>query len=161
MTAKPGKYMWLERDYNDDDEEDDQKADGAEGSGKGKEKEGEVKEEEKEPEIIAAPETKVRLVLSSILVSSHTPLSPKLTFSHFFCHRIHPTSSSISSPLNSGLILLTGGTDVHQDLIQFIFNTGFINAHLAEMNYDANKLPLGKLAKNTILNGFGVLKVRL
>lgn len=84
MTAKPGKYMWLERDYNDDDEEDDQKADGAEGSGKGKEKEGEVKEEEKEPEIIAAPETKVRLVLSSILVSSHTPLSPKLTFSHFF-----------------------------------------------------------------------------
>lgn len=47
-----------------------------------------------------------------------------------------------------------------QTLVQFIFNTGFITAHLAEMNYDANKLPLGKLAKKTILNGFEVLKVR-
>lgn len=27
------------------------------------------------------------------------------------------------------------------------------------MNYDAHKLPLGKLAKNTILNGFAALKV--
>ena len=27
------------------------------------------------------------------------------------------------------------------------------------MNYDANKLPLGKLAKATILNGFAALKV--
>lgn len=43
--------------------------------------------------------------------------------------------------------------------MKFMFNTSFINAHLAEMNYDANKLPLGKLAKNTILTGFGILKV--
>lgn len=68
MTAKPGKYMWLERDYNDDDG-DDKKADGAEGSGKGKEKEGEVKEEEKEPEILAAPEVQVRLFFFVGLVS--------------------------------------------------------------------------------------------
>ncbi|QRV91511.1 ribosomal protein L16p/L10e [Ceratobasidium sp. AG-Ba] len=31
-------------------------------------------------------------------------------------------------------------------------------AALSEMNYDANKLPLGKLAKSTILNGFTALK---
>ena len=29
------------------------------------------------------------------------------------------------------------------------------------MNYDANKLPLGKLAKSTILNGFAALKACL
>lgn len=34
-----------------------------------------------------------------------------------------------------------------------------IDAHLSSMNYDANKLPLGKLAKSTILNGFAALKV--
>ncbi|KIJ68826.1 hypothetical protein HYDPIDRAFT_147452 [Hydnomerulius pinastri MD-312] len=33
-----------------------------------------------------------------------------------------------------------------------------IDAHLSSMNYDANKLPLGKLAKSTILNGFAALK---
>ncbi|KAF8320542.1 poly polymerase catalytic domain-containing protein [Cantharellus anzutake] len=45
-----------------------------------------------------------------------------------------------------------------QRLVEFIFNSSFINAHLQEMNYDANKLPLGKLAKSTILNGFTALK---
>ena len=34
-----------------------------------------------------------------------------------------------------------------------------MDAHLSSMNYDANKLPLGKLAKSTILNGFAALKV--
>ena len=33
-----------------------------------------------------------------------------------------------------------------------------IDAHLSSMNYDANKLPLGKLSKNTILQGFSALK---
>ena len=33
-----------------------------------------------------------------------------------------------------------------------------MDAVLSSMNYDANKLPLGKLAKSTILNGFGALK---
>jgi poly [ADP-ribose] polymerase len=101
MTAKPGKYMWLERDYNDEDDDDDNeskiKSDPKE---KGKEKE---EENEPEPNVKAPPEV--------------------------------------------------------QTLVQFIFNANFINAHLAEMNYDANKLPLGKLAKSTILNGFAVLKV--
>ena len=34
-----------------------------------------------------------------------------------------------------------------------------MDAVLSSMNYDANKLPLGKLAKSTILNGFAALKV--
>ncbi|KAG8919874.1 hypothetical protein FRC02_001308 [Tulasnella sp. 418] len=45
-----------------------------------------------------------------------------------------------------------------QDLIKLIFNTQLMDAHLKELNYDANKLPLGKLAKSTILNGFSALK---
>lgn len=55
MTAKPGKYMWLERDYNDDEED----KDGGDSKGKGKAKDDEVKEEEKEPEILAPPEIQV------------------------------------------------------------------------------------------------------
>ncbi|KAL1740847.1 PARP-1-like protein [Schizophyllum fasciatum] len=45
-----------------------------------------------------------------------------------------------------------------QDLCKLIFNTALIDAHLSSMNYDANKLPLGKLSKNTILQGFTALK---
>ncbi|KAL1675485.1 PARP-1-like protein [Schizophyllum commune] len=45
-----------------------------------------------------------------------------------------------------------------QDLCRLIFNTALIDAHLSSMNYDANKLPLGKLSKNTILQGFSALK---
>ncbi|KAL0951402.1 hypothetical protein HGRIS_008098 [Hohenbuehelia grisea] len=45
-----------------------------------------------------------------------------------------------------------------QDLCNLIFNTSLIDAHLSSMNYDAKKLPLGKLSKNTILNGFAALK---
>lgn len=33
-----------------------------------------------------------------------------------------------------------------------------VEATLSSMNYDANKLPLGKLSKNTILSGFAALK---
>jgi hypothetical protein len=33
------------------------------------------------------------------------------------------------------------------------------DAALTEMNYDLNKLPLGRLSKNTILQGFSALKV--
>jgi len=97
MTAQPGKYAWLERDYSDEEVHESKKKGGKE---KGKEKE----EEELEPELKAPPEI--------------------------------------------------------QTLVQFIFNTSNITAHLAEMNYDANKLPLGKLAKTTILAGFTVLKVQ-
>ncbi|KAA1468416.1 PARP-domain-containing protein [Dentipellis sp. KUC8613] len=45
-----------------------------------------------------------------------------------------------------------------QELCRLIFSTSLIEAHLSSMNYDANKLPLGKLAKSTILNGFAALK---
>ncbi|CAE6411315.1 unnamed protein product [Rhizoctonia solani] len=44
------------------------------------------------------------------------------------------------------------------DLASLIFSVSLIQAALSEMNYDANKLPLGKLAKSTILNGFTALK---
>ncbi|KAI0089798.1 poly polymerase catalytic domain-containing protein [Irpex rosettiformis] len=45
-----------------------------------------------------------------------------------------------------------------QELCRIIFSTKLIEAHLSSMNYDAHKLPLGKLAKSTILNGFAALK---
>ncbi|TBU22092.1 PARP-domain-containing protein [Dichomitus squalens] len=45
-----------------------------------------------------------------------------------------------------------------QQLIKLIFNQSLFAATLSSMNYDANKLPLGKLAKSTILNGFSALK---
>lgn len=45
-----------------------------------------------------------------------------------------------------------------QAFCNLIFSSKLIDAHLSSMNYDANKLPLGKLAKSTILNGFAALK---
>jgi poly [ADP-ribose] polymerase len=36
--------------------------------------------------------------------------------------------------------------------------TSIMNAHLLSMKYDANKLPLGKMSRTTILSGFGALK---
>ncbi|KAJ8495174.1 hypothetical protein ONZ51_g1850 [Trametes cubensis] len=45
-----------------------------------------------------------------------------------------------------------------QALCRLIFDSSLLDAHLSSMNYDANKLPLGKLAKSTILNGFAALK---
>ncbi|KAJ7480106.1 poly polymerase catalytic domain-containing protein [Mycena galericulata] len=45
-----------------------------------------------------------------------------------------------------------------QELCKLIFSTTIIDATLSSMNYDANKLPLGKLAKATILKGFAALK---
>ncbi|KAJ7171802.1 poly polymerase catalytic domain-containing protein [Mycena crocata] len=46
-----------------------------------------------------------------------------------------------------------------EELCNLIFSTTIIDATLSSMNYDANKLPLGKLAKSTILQGFAALKV--
>ncbi|KAI0697472.1 PARP-domain-containing protein [Cytidiella melzeri] len=46
-----------------------------------------------------------------------------------------------------------------QSLCRLIFSTKLMEAHLSSMNYDAHKLPLGKLAKSTILNGFAALKI--
>lgn len=45
-----------------------------------------------------------------------------------------------------------------QDLMKLIFNQDFFNEAMKEMNYDANKLPLGKLSKNTISRGYQALK---
>lgn len=45
-----------------------------------------------------------------------------------------------------------------QDLMTFIFNQKYMNNAMADLNYDANKLPLGKLSKSTILKGFQALK---
>ncbi|KAG7090734.1 hypothetical protein E1B28_009824 [Marasmius oreades] len=45
-----------------------------------------------------------------------------------------------------------------QEFCRLIFNSSITDATLSSMNYDANKLPLGKLAKSTILKGFTALK---
>jgi hypothetical protein len=42
--------------------------------------------------------------------------------------------------------------------MQLIFNQQYFNATMSSLNYDANKLPLGKLSKATILRGFQALK---
>jgi poly [ADP-ribose] polymerase len=45
-----------------------------------------------------------------------------------------------------------------QNLMKLIFNQSYFDATMTELNYDANKLPLGKLSKGTIARGFQALK---
>lgn len=45
-----------------------------------------------------------------------------------------------------------------QGLMEMIFNQQFFQATMANLNYDAKKLPLGKLSKSTILKAFEKLK---
>ena len=45
-----------------------------------------------------------------------------------------------------------------QKLISTIFDTSMMAAQMKELNYDAKKLPLGKLSKQHILRGYSVLK---
>lgn len=45
-----------------------------------------------------------------------------------------------------------------QKLMKVIFNQKFVAATMASMNYDAKKMPLGKLSKATIMRGFQALK---
>ncbi|KAF8949348.1 Poly [ADP-ribose] polymerase 2 [Haplosporangium gracile] len=45
-----------------------------------------------------------------------------------------------------------------QDLVSMIFNTKMMDQQMIELDYDAKKMPLGKLAKATILGGYEVLK---
>ena len=45
-----------------------------------------------------------------------------------------------------------------QDLMTLIFNQHYFNETMAALNYDAQKLPLGKLSKGTIARGFQALK---
>lgn len=45
-----------------------------------------------------------------------------------------------------------------QSLMELIFNQQFFAATMSDLNYDVNKLPLGKLSKSTILQGYQTLK---
>ena len=45
-----------------------------------------------------------------------------------------------------------------QDLLKLIFDMKMMNHHMKEIGYDAKKMPLGKLAKNSILRGYEALK---
>ncbi|KAL2863670.1 putative poly(ADP)-ribose polymerase PARP [Aspergillus lucknowensis] len=45
-----------------------------------------------------------------------------------------------------------------QNLISFIFNQEYFLSTMAQMSYDAKKLPLGKLSKRTLQMGFETLK---
>jgi poly [ADP-ribose] polymerase len=45
-----------------------------------------------------------------------------------------------------------------QKLMQLIFNQQYFDATMSSLNYDANKMPLGKLSKATITRGFQALK---
>lgn len=45
-----------------------------------------------------------------------------------------------------------------QDLVELIFNQKYQQEALDSMNYDTNKMPLGKLSKGTISRGFQALK---
>lgn len=48
--------------------------------------------------------------------------------------------------------------DSVQKLMQLIFNERLFAATMLDMNYDNNKLPLGKLSKASIMRGFSTLK---
>jgi poly [ADP-ribose] polymerase len=45
-----------------------------------------------------------------------------------------------------------------QSLLSFIFDQQYFLSAMADMSYDANKLPLGKLSKRTLQTGFQILK---
>lgn len=46
-----------------------------------------------------------------------------------------------------------------QMLMKFIFNQDYFREVMAEMEYDADKLPLGKLSRRTLEQGYQALKV--
>ncbi|KAF1961008.1 PARP-domain-containing protein [Byssothecium circinans] len=45
-----------------------------------------------------------------------------------------------------------------QNLMRLIFNQGYMDEAMTALNYDANKMPLGKLSKATINRGFQTLR---
>lgn len=49
-------------------------------------------------------------------------------------------------------------TEPVQDLMGLIFNQQYFQNTMKELNYDVNKMPLGKLSKGTITRGFQTLK---
>jgi poly [ADP-ribose] polymerase len=46
-----------------------------------------------------------------------------------------------------------------QNLMKLIFNKAFMNEAMQSLDYDANKMPLGKLSKRTITQAYQALKV--
>jgi poly [ADP-ribose] polymerase 2/3/4 len=46
-----------------------------------------------------------------------------------------------------------------QHLMEFIFNRQYFKEVMADLEYDADKLPLGKLSKRTLESGYQALKV--
>ena len=48
--------------------------------------------------------------------------------------------------------------DKVQDLVRLIFDMRMMNNQMKEIGYDAKKMPLGKLAKSSILKGYEALK---
>ena len=45
-----------------------------------------------------------------------------------------------------------------EDFIKLIYNTNIMNTQMKEIGYDNNKLPLGKLARETLKEGYNILK---
>ena len=60
--------------------------------------------------------------------------------------------SSAASEIESKLPKATA------DLVSLIFNNDYFSSTLADLEYDATKMPLGKLSKKTLLQGYEVLK---
>lgn len=96
-APKPGKYVFLERSYDESDSEDEDDED--------KKPNGKVKDEDDD---------------------------------------YKPPKCSLSAPV--------------KELMELIFNQQYFAAAMSDLNYDANKLPLGKLSKATIMKGFQALK---
>ena len=57
---------------------------------------------------------------------------------------VSPVKSTLAAPI--------------QSLMQLIFNQQYMNEAMSALNYDAEKMPLGKLSKATINRGFQTLK---
>jgi poly [ADP-ribose] polymerase len=57
---------------------------------------------------------------------------------------VSPVKSTLEAPI--------------QSLMQLIFNQQYMNEAMSALNYDADKMPLGKLSKATINRGFQTLK---
>jgi poly [ADP-ribose] polymerase len=58
----------------------------------------------------------------------------------------------------NGVKVESGLSKPVQSLMKFIFNNNHVLEALAAMSYDAKKMPLGKLSKRTLTNGFLALK---
>ncbi|XP_050235660.1 poly [ADP-ribose] polymerase 2 [Mercurialis annua] len=69
--------------------------------------------------------------------------------------------SDVKEKLDSGLAIQPRETKLDPRLAKFISlicNTSMMKQQMMEIGYNANKLPLGKLSKSTILKGYDVLK---